>query len=381
VPRPEEPGSRSDTGPSPAAPSFPIGGPTSSAWREELLTKVKELSGLASWVQANRDDRESPGELPEAVHEHLKAAHDTAAGDFGPHGRPGPWRRWKASSGGSSFERALGNVDAVEVSLLRLAPERYLRGQLPSLRAHVNRFLPKDDPRRMGVDALSLQIEQRGRNHELLPEQRDALVAAYHAANSQRRRDLIRLRSFRNWVVATTIALCLAAAGVAALGLAHQEWLPVCFFPEEKQKFVCPRTELLGTGDPAVADIDVLVAKTATREDLLLVEIVGLFAAVVAAAGGLRNARGTSTPYGLPVALALLKLPTGALTAVIGLLLMRGGFVPGLSALDSSAQIVAWAIVFGYAQQAVTHLIDNQARGLLDDVGGHGAAGDRATAH
>lgn len=42
-----------------------------------------------------------------------------------------------------------------------------------------------------------------------------------------------------------------------------------------------------------------------------------------------------------PVVLALLKLPTGALTAPLGLLLMRGGFVPGLSALDSPAQIIA----------------------------------------
>ena len=175
-----------------------------------------------------------------------------------------------------------------------------------------------------------------------------------------------------------TVALFIAAAGVAVLGLRHKEWLPVCFFPEEKQTFVCPRSEQVGVADTATVDIDRLVAETATREDLLLVEIVGLFAAVVAAASGLRNARGTSTPYGLPVALAMLKLPTGALTAVLGLLLMRGGFVPGLSALDSSAQIIAWAIVFGYAQQVVTGLIDNQAKGILDDVGGRGASGDRA---
>ena len=43
---------------------------------------------------------------------------------------------------------------------------------------------------------------------------------------------------------------------------------------------------------------------------------------------------------GLPVAMAVLKLPTGAITAFLGLLLMRGQFVPGLSALDTSAQIL-----------------------------------------
>ena len=35
----------------------------------------------------------------------------------------------------------------------------------------------------------------------------------------------------------------------------------------------------------------------------------------------------------------------GALTAVLGLLFIRGGFVPGLSALDSSAQISAHAAI------------------------------------
>jgi hypothetical protein len=51
---------------------------------------------------------------------------------------------------------------------------------------------------------------------------------------------------------------------------------------------------------------------------------------------------GLDGPRELLVALALLKVPLGALTAVLGLLLMSGGFVPGLSALDSSAQILAW---------------------------------------
>ena len=110
--------------------------------------------------------------------------------------------------------------------------------------------------------------------------------------------------------------------------------------------------------------------RTTSPWDTFLVELVGLIAASVAAAAALRNIKGTSTPYSLPVALAVLKLPTGALTALLGLLLMRGGFVPGLSALDSSAQIVAWAIVFGYAQQLLTRLVDQQAHAVLEDVGG-----------
>ena len=97
-------------------------------------------------------------------------------------------------------------------------------------------------------------------------------------------------------------------------------------------------------------------------------------AAALAAAVSLNNIRGTTSPYSLPIALAVLKLPTGALTAIVAVLLMRGEFIPGLNALDSSAQILAWAVVFGYAQQAFTYLIDRQAHTVLNNSRGQGTA-------
>jgi hypothetical protein len=68
----------------------------------------------------------------------------------------------------------------------------------------------------------------------------------------------------------------------------------------------------------------------------------------------------------LTTAVARIAVKTG--TAFLGLLLMRGAFIPGLSALDSPPQILAWAIVFGYAQQLFTRLVDQQAHSVLDDV-------------
>jgi hypothetical protein len=112
------------------------------------------------------------------------------------------------------------------------------------------------------------------------------------------------------------------------------------------------------------------VGRTAKNWDLLTVEAIGLTAAAVAAAAALRNARGSSDPYLLPVALAALKLPMGALTALLGIVLMRAQFVPGLSALDSSGQILGWALIFGYAQQLFTRLIDRQADVVLASVRG-----------
>ena len=77
--------------------------------------------------------------------------------------------------------------------------------------------------------------------------------------------------------------------------------------------------------------------------------------------------RGAPTPYNLANALALLKVPCGALTAVGALLLIGGRAIPGLTALDSQEQILAYALVFGYAQQLLTGLIDRRA---LDLAGG-----------
>jgi hypothetical protein len=47
---------------------------------------------------------------------------------------------------------------------------------------------------------------------------------------------------------------------------------------------------------------------------------------------------------------------------------IRGDFVPGLSDLDSQEQILAYALVFGYAQQLLTKMIDQRAQHVLDSV-------------
>jgi hypothetical protein len=70
----------------------------------------------------------------------------------------------------------------------------------------------------------------------------------------------------------------------------------------------------------------------------------------------------------VPLALTWLKVPTGSLTAVAGILLLGGNFVPGLSELDSQRQILAYALVFGYAQQLATRFIDDRAQSLLNSV-------------
>ena len=347
-----------------------IGAPTTSAWREEALTRAAELDGLATWIGHERTDIDDIDDRIAAVRRHIESAREGAAeGENGT--RHGLWGRVQSSSSGSSVERAQGNLDAAEADLLRLAPVSYLCGLMPGLEAHVNRNLPKDDPRRVRV----VQLSRKSETEELNERERGTVVSAVHAANSQRRRDVIRVRSFRNIILAAALLLMVVAVGLGILGSINPGLTPLCFAPDDTA--VCP------THQAAIAQgetPDQAMSATASGWDIWLVELIGIVAATVATAFALRKIRGTSTPYSLPVALAMLKLPTGALTAFLGILLMRGGFVPGLSALDTSAQILSWAIVFGYSQQLFTRFVDDQAQSVLADIGGRGASGDRTPA-
>jgi hypothetical protein len=190
-----------------------------------------------------------------------------------------------------------------------------------------------------------------------------ALEWAYGAVDAQ----YARLRSFRNILCAVTAVMLLLVGALVAMGLQWPSTVPMCF-GERGQ--ICP------TGT------------VASGRDALAVAVLGATGGALAAAFSIRRLQGTITPYGVPLALALAKLPSGALSALTGLLLIHGRFIPGLTDLDSSGQILAYAVLLGAGQQALTALIDRRAQELLEKVPykrGHGdspaaAGGDEPAA-
>ena len=101
------------------------------------------------------------------------------------------------------------------------------------------------------------------------------------AANTQRRRDLIRLRGFRNLLVGGIVIFTLLAIALAWIGYADPRAIPLCFSPESggTVKIVCPRAEKpVGEVTPDF-DSDPDVAETVSTGDIWLIELVGLLAA------------------------------------------------------------------------------------------------------
>jgi len=326
------------------------------SWEQRALTRVREQRTLAGLMArlANGSNPEA-GALAAEADQLLQVAEDAIEQALVRHRRPS-----------GLVDLVNSNYHAASCLVIRYAPLQEVQARLPDLVATVDEQLPAGDRRRISADDILRRIQKANgsRPATLTEEERGGIVVAIRAAYSALEREYVRIRNFRNIVYGISGCLAVIAITIAVVTALFPTVLPICFTPENK--VVCATGEAAFTG----GDLDAVVAKVASSWDYIVLEVVGLVAAAVAAAATLRQVKGTSTPFTVPVALAVLKLPTGALTAVLGLLLMRGQFVPGLSNLDTAAQIVAWALVFGYAQQLFTRLVDERGQAVLSAVGG-----------
>ncbi|WP_256984235.1 hypothetical protein [Streptomyces sp. XY006] len=285
---------------------------------------------------------------------HLERARAAADEDFG-------WRR--AWSGSAAREGVWSNIRSAEVLLLQLVPDEEAAGRASEVMALVKDHLDTDDPRRVRL-ARRLRAVISG---EMTPGDRDLMVRALDASYNALDDELARVRSLRNILWTATFLVLLGVTGLALYGWFSPGSLSLCFTPEtgprDQVTVVCPTAEYHEV--PAGRD----PSSRARPADILTIEIAGLAGAALTVIASLRRIRGTDSPYMLPLASAVLKFPTGALSAFLGLLLIRGAFVPGLSDLDSRAQVLGWAAAFGAAQHLVTRLVDDRAQMTLSEVG------------
>jgi len=94
------------------------------------------------------------------------------------------------------------------------------------------------------------------------------------------------------------------------------------------------------------------------------VELWGLLGGAIAVTTSLYRLRSSRSPAGLQFSQMVLKLPAGALTALFGIVLLQSGILPPLSVAPNT-KLAAYAIVFGFAQEALTHFVDRRAGQLL----------------
>lgn len=305
-------------------------------WVQNVAVQASAMETRVAVLRSRNDGDAGREILAQGVLSLIQRAKDAAFRD-----NPIP-SRWGIWWHGTLIEAAYQNLHAAEALVVELYDETEIDAEIPEAVARVEAGLHRDDPRR--GSAQSLLTHGSADNVEVKRKRlRKAIEAGYAQADQQHS----RLRSFRNLVLGAASLVAVFLGLFVAVVTTHPTWVPLCFSPSPGH-LVCPT----GSGSPSGSDV-------------LIVALLGLLGGTLAGAVAIRKVRGTSTPYDVPTALAFLKVPFGAMTAIGSLIIIRGDFVPGLSALDSQVQVLSYALLFGYAQQLLTGFIDRQAQQLL----------------
>jgi len=247
-------------------------------------------------------------------------------------------------------------LHSAKIFLVDILPDPEVGALVPEVCARMAAVLDRNDPRRTEAEK-ALQSPDPGTVRAALKQ---AMEISYDASDEE----YGRLRNFRNIILATAATIAVFIGIILVTVASSPQAIPLCFTPS-----VTGATTVVQDGNGQNQSPQVCPSgdqQAPAPGDVLIVAGLGAVGGGLGALLAIRNLRGTSTPYGVTMALAVLKVPSGALMAVIGMLLLAGGFVPGLSNLDSQRQILAYALVFGYAQQLITRLADDQAQTILN---------------
>ena len=329
--------------------------PRTRIWVQHVAVETDKLQMRVNAARARGNLSKSQEVIADGVCRFIKKARAAAFRDDPIPGRLANW--WR----GTLVEAAYRNMHTARAQMIDLYEKEELRAEIPMVVARANATLHRDDPRRITIPDLEAEPVEC-----LRPRMRRVVGDSYENLDLKH----AQLRSFRNILL---IAATFITVGVIATLLfvsTNPHLMPLCF----------PK-QVLSSTDPALTTINGMSCPTSSgsqaspgNADILVVAVLGSLGGALAATLSIRNLKGTSTPYDVPVALAFLKVPLGALTAILGLIAIQGNFVPGLSVLDSQGQILAYALVFGFAQQTLSSALDKRAQTLVEELPGGTAA-------
>jgi hypothetical protein len=246
------------------------------------------------------------------------------------------WRSGASWWSGWHIERAWRALHEAEIYLAAADPD--LEAKLPGLRARMRLYLEESDPRRQAMEAPE-------------PDRVvviDAMRAAFDASDDAH----AAARALRNKLIIISIALLVLNGTLGLIGIVQPGLVPACMPANlSVQQALCPTGSSVSSG-----------------WDVWLVQLFGALGATISVVLLLIRRRPDLSPYVLVGYQALVKILLGAALAVVGLLALGAGLVSGIVYVGSQAALLLWAVLFGYAQQVGTRLLDNYADRLMDEV-------------
>ncbi|ROS30997.1 hypothetical protein [Cellulomonas sp. PhB150] len=306
-------------------------------WQVEVRHRVEDISAQVSLLQPRPRS---------AVERHLATAR---------HASMAPFPRWQWWNG-TSIETAWNATHLAQATLPLVVGRDALPRQLVDARRRTIMRLTKGDPLRLAVEEP--ELGERVAAHTATAEDRQAIAAALQASLELADDEHRNLRDWRNRLLRVAMLAALALALTIVAAALRPEYLPLCG-PAGGGATLCP-----GGG------------ATATSRDAGVVAFLGALGGALAAIIAMRRASPGSSPYRITPALSLVRVPLGGLTAVVGVMLVQSGEVPGVS-LTSASQVAVFALLFGFSQELVTRLLESRARVVQDATKGRSSSADR----
>ncbi len=296
-----------------------------SPWRESVLQEVDRIAEGLRRAGRPEDDKD-PNVI--IVRQNLQLARDSAHMPSRLFEEVG--RRARAWWTGADIERAWVSLHAAKQALIEVPGAVDVRAQIPLLHSKIALYLKSQDPERLTYEKWLK--DQEDQTTPSLGQLRMIRAAA------DRESDLLyeRVRSFRNILYGAAAAITLILI-VLSFDSPSDTYLPIC------------------------------APMAGSCAQVWQVELVGALGGLLAAIAALARIPSANEPFGLRVAQAILKVPSGAAVALVGTMLLQSGVFGTLQAQEAP-KVFAYVAIFGYSQQTVTRLIDNTAQSLFPEA-------------
>jgi hypothetical protein len=338
------------------------------SWEIHAQVEIDHLRALAEAVK-NRDGT-SDRPPKDAALKYTESQLDVAELYLNQRATLRTWLR------GTRLEGTWCHIHNADVALIELLDTDELKARCPQILTLAETYLkrgnpPKDDP------ALAAFKKWYGQNPNPCAKKVTSCLQ-HHLATLLRgsyervANEYYRLRRFQGAVMVTTLLVLALVALLITVGALAPRVVPMCF-PDQAATVV-----QAGDGTPSCP------TGTHSAPTSWDVATVALFGLLGAALGGVRLVVRRSVPSAVPMTATrwfqgLLKVATGMLTAILGLLFLRAGVIPGFTQIDTQSQILVYAIVFGASQELITSIVDRRSNDLLAAVTSTDeSAGDRA---
>ena len=192
----------------------------------------------------------------------------------------------------------------------------------------------------------------------LTSQERATVAVMVRDAYARSDEDYAATRGMRNRILVLTGA-ALAVLGLVIAAAAVWQW------------GLTPTTTVAVNGTVALwSELPVPVGAAA----FLAVGLLGCLGAFLSGIRSVSRTGGTRNPFSLSWWQTWLKLPVGALSAIVGVFALQSRAFPAVPATGWT-ELLMWAVAFGAAQQAITRFVDVRVRGLVGDT----PAGDDGT--